>query len=314
MPAFQPASSISGKLYNWLTFRERVLRRIGVPATRVDVEAAARGETGAAEWILAMLRQRAERGSVGERRAGGAAAGAGVSTPTRVVRKGGGGTDVVTSHSYAPSPLNDSGSNNCRGGWRAAALAARVGGGRNETPATAKAKTMMSRREPPPATRGPEEKRAPLLFSPAAPHVAPPPPSSAKKGTTAAAAIVRPASSSSPRLLELERESAALKSQIARLERLSLRQEAQIEGLLEALEDASATAAAAAAAAAAASEAPSPVAAVEHGDDDGPLQQQQQGILSSGSLKLPGGGNIGSSFPSSSPLRALKGAVLIGRC
>lgn len=342
VPAFQPANSTAGKIYNWCVFRERVLRRLRIPATRADVEAAARGEPGAAEWILALLRQRAERGGGGagaRREQAGAAA---TPPPTRVVRrKGGGGADLVSSHSYAPSPLVETRSNsNCRGGWRAAALAARVGcGGGGETPrattagaaaAKTKARTSSRREQPPPpqlaAAAASEQRRTRLLF-PSSPAAAP---LSAKRATTAAAAAAaateaRPAPSSlfSPSLPPLERENAALRGQVARLERLVLRQEAQIEALLEALEDASATAAAAAAATAAAaasapaSAAPSPAAAAaaENEEDDGPPPPQQQKILSSGMLKLPGGGGVsGSSFPSSSPLRALEGAVLIGRC
>jgi hypothetical protein len=313
-----------------------VLRKIGVPATRADVEAAARGEPGAAEWVLAMLRQRAERGgSGGERRGAGSAAAAPAAAPTppgRVVRKGG-GVDVVSSHSYAaPSPLSLSSENNgnCRGGWRDAALAARIGRCGDETPATAaKRRTRMSRREPPPPT-GPKKR---VMFSPAEQQGAPPPSAAEQQqqqqeqqarpppplSCPALALARRQASPSFPSpppdllLLELERENAALRGQVARLERLSLRQEAQVDALLEALEDASATAAAAAAASAA-SAAPSPVAAAEAvetgGDEEPPPPQQQRRILSGGSLKLPGS----LSFPSSSPLRALEGAVLIGRC
>jgi len=328
VPAFQPANSTSGKIYNWCVFRERVLRKIGVPATRADVEAAARGEAGAAEWVLAMLRQRAERG---EREREGGREGRTAATAAKkevVVRRKGGGVDLVSEHNYY-SPMSGI---NCRGGWRAAALAARVRGG-NETPA-ATARSRMSlglgssrREQQQPAT---EHKQRSVLFTPAAL-------SSAKKAAveqkqqqeqqaprlfSSPAVLVRPSSSSTSSSSSLlERENDALKSQVARLERLALRQEAQIESLLEALEEASATAAAAAAAAAAeASGAPSPVAVVtvvaESEEEERQQQQepQQQKILSSGSLKLFANSISGSVFPSSSPLRALEGAVLIGRC
>jgi len=54
-----PASSATGRHYNWTTLQARVLAKLGVPATAGDVAAAADAAPGAAEWVLALVRRRA---------------------------------------------------------------------------------------------------------------------------------------------------------------------------------------------------------------------------------------------------------------
>jgi hypothetical protein len=200
--------------------RTRAFARIGIPASRADVEAVAAVVPGAAEWVLALVKRRAEEGGTGPLPPPAAASpgpppawvGA---TPSPVTRRG-----------SASSPAYSAGSAGRAGGPAAAWVRSRLG--------TAGSGATGSTAPPPPALPSAHLLRRRAGGTPVAPSPWAPPPSS-PAASSAGGGGGSGAASAAAAAAAAAAEIARLRAALRRLERVALLQEARIEDLTDRL-------------------------------------------------------------------------------